>query len=333
MMSPIHGIAVVMLVPLVLGANCQEMPPRPDGKQDWMYLSRFRTNVALPALLVGEAKVLDSGCLKPMEVQLEPGAGKVAERMTRREDISRGFKAELTATLEAVSGRAGVDLASATAALETWEVEIEGIMIASVPPSGVRADFSREICVLPEMNWLTRDRSVVVQALLAKAIRLKSRTGVDENVRRSFDIAAEEATGRVGGELGFDWQKVLGEDDSYSIEANDVYYGYVPTKLEVELCPEGGPKKLLLASGERASVCNVTIGIEALEATPEQYTLSVERRFGTTKSFLYRYGQRELVAMGGSRLVEVRADRPDESGRSAMEVAVWLVGPSGGEVD
>lgn len=330
-MGTTRAVIVLLFAWLLIGASCNGATKKPPRPQDPAYLARYRTDVALPSLLVGENKVLDGGCLETLTPQLEPAADKIEQRYQSKDQITRGFKAELAAALQAVTGRIDVDIQKAKTALESWNATIEGITLATVPVSSVRADFTNEVCVLPELEWLTRDRDVVVQALMAKRIRVESTTDVDEDVRRAFEVAAQEATGRVGGKGRLDWNNVSAEDERFAIEAKDVYYAYVPTKLTVEICPASGPKKLDLARGERAEVCGLTVSVEPLAATPDQYKLNVDRRFGQTMTLLYRYGQRKLIAMGGSRLIDARVDRPDDGGRSRVEIGVWLVGPSGGE--
>jgi len=323
--------AYLVLLALVIGIACgPKLPPldtiEGNPKPEYYSLKRPQGEVSLPSFFVGEHEALSSGCF---QATTATSTRPVITEMVETAKREKKYEAALKADFEKAFIDAGVAVEAKQALMQNWETALESVSAFEIDAANARPDFTNAACRIPGLKWFDDNRRVVVGAMHAKKLTVKTSHSLDASQAAKI----ETAISKINTDLAISFQRAVASDGTFEMNAEDVFFGAITTKLFSERC-KSGQIEMELGPGDTNSVtmCDGTYQLVVTKSqASSRYTvvLNVPGEGITSGELDIPPGLSQTVAVGGNRVVFVTVTPSGD--KTKVDATVLLVGVLGAE--
>jgi hypothetical protein len=279
--------------------------------------------IDLPSVLVGEEQTPSGGCFSS---DVEPRLDTSASQIVMQATSEKSFEADLKIKFEKALVTAGLDASLSSLISNKINSSITGAEVLSVDPALSGPNFENRRCLVDGLNWYADKRVVVTGAVKASSLSFKVTDELSNDQQAKLDLALKS----LNTDLQTSFKRVVKQDGTLDITAEDVYIGAVTSKLSSTTCTQ--KMKLKLKRGEFKSIdlCGNSYNVAIVRIDEKNYDISVSRIEEGLKLLIPRLKTWQVVSkpFGTNRIVNLNIQNSSEN-RQLFTVSITRVGIAG----
>lgn len=280
-------------------AHSVDHPGEPHPELPWRQLPLPRSELQVPALLVGEGGIPSAGCFAEASIT----RGHMADQGIWTFERNMQLDAHLKASFQKFLVDANMASDVARASTQQWRVEVSGLTYDSVDPATVQANFDNETCRDGDLEWFKKDRFVAIEALKAERISVKSESALSDSEKAQLDVAID----KMNAELHTGFNHASNAGGSAEFTAANVYVGVNGTELGAFDCRIEHP--LEVPAGTSVPICGGKYQVAlSKSAMAGRYALKFTPPRSPTSEFDAPLGSQAMFKVGSLRVLFILAE-------------------------
>jgi hypothetical protein len=283
-----------------------------QGGLPWQPLSVPRSDLKVPALLVGQNKLPSSGCFADAPVTTSRAADQGSWSVDKSDQLGASLKASFKNPLI----DAGVAADAASARTQNWKVEVTGLTYDSVDASSVQANFDNEACTDADLDWFKNKRFVATEALKAATVTVKAASALSDSEKAQLDLAID----KINTALHTSFSHASNTGNSSEFSASNVYIGVNGTELGSFDCQLNAP--LDVSPDVQTPICDGRYQVAlSKSAMTGRYSVKLTPQRAATSQFDAPLGSQSMFKLGKLQILFVMAEATgDKFTLKALEV-------------
>jgi hypothetical protein len=294
------------LLGLLVNLGCGTAPPpRVDSPKSlpWQPLTLPRSEMTLPALLVGADARPSSGCFEGMQAT----SGTSVDSGSWTAERSSQLDASVKATFSKYLVDANLEAEVAKAMTQKWSTQVSGLTYISVDPANIQANFDNQTCTDADLGWFKDKRFVATEALKAATVTVKSGSALSASEKAKLDVAID----KVNAELKTAFSHATSSVDSSEFSASNAFIGVAGTTLGAVACHLDKP--LEVEPGAQTPICGgkylVALSKSAMDG---RYSLQVTTQNAPSSPLDAPLNSQAMFKLGKLQVVFIMAVKSGE---------------------
>ncbi len=279
--------------------------------------------IDLPSVLVGEEQIPSGGCFSSdAEPRLDTSASSIVVQATSE----KSFEAELKIKFEIALVKAGLDASLSSLISNKINSTITGGKVLSVDPALSGPNFNNARCLVDGLNWYADNRIVVTGAVKASSLSFNVSDALNNEQHAKLDLALKS----INTDLQTSFKRVVKQDGSLDITAENVYIGVVTSRLSSITCTQKMKMKLKVGETKTMDLCGDSYELVIARIDENNYEVLVSRIVEGINVIVPRLKTWDVISktFGTNRIVNMNIQNTGEN-RQLFKVSITRVGIAG----